>query len=170
MAIYKLNKAGRNAITEKIKRRINAVKQETAARCYQYLLDFGYHAVLDSGPGGKNGPGWSGYYAANWNLGINTPDISVVTPERNFFDEEKGAFLPVLYNKMGDFSVVNKSQFDDTVFVTNSVYYGKWLNDGGFEFLTSVHESHPNRFMELCQAYLEKNISVIIKAVKDQVQ
>jgi hypothetical protein len=163
VATFHLNAAGRKAVMEKLKRRVNAVKQETAFECSEYLLNFGYHAKLESGPDSKNGPGWSFYYAASWNQGLNKVNRSIISPGRKPFDEKGGVFFSVLESKKGDRFIINEAAVEDTIFVTNSVYYGKWLNDGGELPWTFLVYSHPNRFLELCYAHLKSNISIIVK-------
>lgn len=154
----------------KLKRRVNAVKQETAFECSEYLLNFGYHAKLESGPNGTNGPGWSYYYAASWNQGLNEVNRSVIAPGRKPFDEQQGAFLSDLEAKKGDRFIINEASLEDTIFVTNSVYYGKWLNDGGYLTWTATGSAHPNHFLELCHAHLKSNINIIVKNVKKEIQ
>lgn len=161
MATFHLNAAGRKAVIDKLKYRVNAVKKETAKTAWDYLVNFGYHSFRLGGPNARS-VGWSDYYAANWNQGLESPNITVITPERAY-DEEEGAFSDVAWDKAEDYSIINEAMPSDTIFVTNSVWYGKWLNDGGFDTRTFTKESHPNRFMELCHSHLHKNISVIVK-------
>lgn len=171
MATYELSKQGIKALMNKLKRRANAVKQEAAFECSEYLLNFGYHAKFESGPNGTNGPGWSFYYAASWNQGLNDVNRSVISEGRKpFGDEAQGTFLNELQSKKGDRFVINEAALEDTIYVTNSVYYGKWLNDGGEIEWTVLGKSHPNHFLELCYAHLKSNINIIINNVKKEIQ
>ncbi len=156
MATIKLNKKGIQRIERLCRRRVTALQHEFAYQANRYLLNFGYHSFLDSGPNANNGPGWSYYYAANWNVSVNGIDGSVIAPERDPFDEPAGSFSGDLMEKQMDYgiSVISKAEFGETIYVTNSVYYGKWLNEGGTEFLTHNNVSRPNRFIELCEAFL----------------
>lgn len=74
---------------------------------------------------------------------MNGIDGGVLTPERDPFDEPAGSYAGDLMAKQMDYglSVISKAEFGDTIYVTNSVYYGKWLNEGGTEFLTHNTES-----------------------------
>lgn len=170
MAKFKLDKNGIKAVTDKMRRRANAVKQEFAFECSEYLLNFGYH--VDGGSPNDTSPGFTGYYAANWNQGINVVNRDIIggglggddvpfgdsasVSGRSPFDDTAGRFFSVLSQKKGDRYIINEAQITDTIFVTNSVYYGKWLNDGGTLGWTFAGRSQPNRFLELCFAHLNK--------------
>ena len=165
-----LNKHGIALIEEKCRSRVRELQQLIAAEAADYLLNFGYHAFLNSGPGSGNGPGWSWYYAANWNCSVGTVDRSVITPERDPFNEEEKSYEGDLYEKIEDSrgNPFREAKFGDVLYVTNSVYYGKWLNEGGTEFLTHLNESHPNRFIELCEAYLKDKMSELVRTIKER--
>lgn len=171
MATFKLDKKGIAGIASLCRRRALAVKQETAGEAFRYLVNFGYHSFLMSGPNGKNGPGWSYYYAANWNCSLNTVDKSVITPEREP-NEEEGAYQAELGAKQSGegTDAIAEAKFEDVIYVTNSVYYGRWLNDGGSEFRTHNTESHPNRFLELCESHLQGRMIDIVANAKRQVR
>jgi hypothetical protein len=66
--------------------------------------------------------------------------------------------------------VINEAALEDTIYVTNSVYYGKWLNDGGYLWWTHNKYSVPNHFLELCYAHLKSNINIIVNNVKKEIQ
>jgi hypothetical protein len=162
----KLDKSGVVKIRKLCEDRVNAVKEQCAISAMEYLLNFGYHAVAVSGPG--RSPGYSYYYAANWNASVSVIDTSVITPERDPFDEQKGEYVMELTAKQSDLmiSVIQQSDIEKSVFVTNSVYYGKWLNDGGSaEFLTYNNDSAPNRFIELCTAHITTSVNGIVQEV-----
>lgn len=169
MAKYTLDKNGIKALTDKLRRRANAVKQEFAFECSEYLLNFGYH--IDGGGPNDTSPGFTGYYAANWNQSLNVVNRDIIggasgdddipfgdtaTSGRRNFDDVAGRFLSVLSQKKGEMYVINEAHLNDTVFVTNSVAYGKWLNEGGTLDWTFAGKSQPNRFLELCFAHLNK--------------
>lgn len=164
-----LNKKGVAIIEKMCRDRVTGVLQLVATEAADYLLNFGYHAFLNSGPNGGEGPGWSWYYAANWNVAIGSPDNSVITPERDPFAEDEKAYEVDLYEKLDELKEkpFKDAKIDDVLYVTNSVYYGKWLNDGGTEFLTHLNEAKPNRFIELCEAYLKDKMNDFIKEIKE---
>ena len=62
-------------------------------------------------------------------------------------------------------SVINTANFGQSIYVTNSVYYGKWLNDGGYLDPTYTKSSHPNRFIEQCLDHIEQNNGKLEKPV-----
>lgn len=163
-----LGKEGIALIEKKCRDRTRALLQTVASEAADYLLNFGYHAFLESGPG--KAPGWSYYYAANWNCSVGSVDRSIITPERDPFDEDEKAYEGDLYSKIDDLkgNGFKDAKFEDTLYVTNSVYYGKWLNEGGTEFLTHQNESKPNRFIELCEGYLKDKMSEFVRAVKEE--
>lgn len=165
-----LGKKAIGHIEKKCRERVTAMLEEIAKEAAAYLLNFGYHAFLRSGPDSGDGPGWSWYYAANWNVAVGSPDRSVITPERDPFDEEEKAYELELYEKLDALNgrIFEDTKFGDTLFVTNSVYYGKWLNEGGTEFLAHLNEAKPNRFIELCEAHLRNEIPRLIRMVKGE--
>ena len=165
-----LNKKGIELIKKRCETRVAGLLQIMAWEAARYLLDFGYHAFLGSGPNSTNGPGWSYYYAANWNCSVGSIDRSVIMPERDPFDEKSGAYAGDLGTKQDDLrrNPFTDAKVGDVLYVTNSVYYGKWLNEGGTEFLTHQNDSKPNRFMELCEAYLRDKMSDFIRYVKEE--
>lgn len=166
--IYPLNKKGISQIEAMCRKRVLLLQEKLAEAAMDYLLHFGYHSFLGSGPNAKNGPGWSAYYAANWNCSVGSIDRSVITPERDPFNEKAEAYLGDLYEKeeMSE-GFFDKAKFGEQLFVTNSVYYGKWLNDGGVEFLSHNTDSNPNRFVELCNAYLNDKLKDLIREIKE---
>lgn len=166
----KLDKNGIAKIKQLCERRVIAVRQEFALEAMKYLTHFGYHATQDCGPGKLSG--YSFYYAANWNASISVINESVITPERDPFDEKYAAFQSQLESKQNGLmeSVIRQRQDIETrIFVTNSVSYGRWLNDGGVSFLTHVTESQPNRFLELCHDHLTAVTNSIVLKVKREI-
>lgn len=164
-----LNKTGIAAIEKKCRRRAQSLMQVIAESAAGYLMNFGYHSLMLSGPDSRS-PGWSAYYAANWNCSVGSVDRTVIIPARDPFDEEKNAFVGDLYEKIDRLNgrPFRGAKFGDSLYVTNSVYYGKWLNDGGVGFLTHNNESHPNRFIELCTAYLKDETQQMIRMVREE--
>ena len=163
MGKFKLDKAGVGKIRSLLRGQVAKVEKKLAAEAYYFFVNFGYHSVYPSGPfmSPESEQGWSEYYAANWNIGVGTPDFSVIQPPRKI-NEEADKYIGELIEVKDDdryIRVINNANFDDSIYVTNSVYYGKWLNDGGFLAPTFTKYSHPNRFIELCIDHIE-NISV----------
>jgi hypothetical protein len=169
MAVYKLNSAGIKALADKLRRRIVAVRNMTAEEAYAYWVKFGYHAKIESGPFCKNGPGWSFYYAANWNKAVGAPDESVISPERNE-DMPIASYKSSLERKITAPPLKDADNIRHNVFVTNSVWYGRWLNDGGTAVGTFIRRSQPNRFIELCEEHLQNHSGDIIKKVITEVR
>ncbi len=170
MAVYRLDRKGIDAVARKLRRRLVAVRNSTAEAAWRYFVNFGYHAYLESGPDGKNSPGWSFYYAANWNKSVGAPNTSVISGKRSTEDKEFGEYAAELSAKKAAPPLKDAANISDNIYVTNSVHYGKWLNDGGVSDLTFTKKSHPNRFIELCKSYLENNSSAIVKNVIEQVK
>lgn len=167
MAIYKLNSSSIRKIQQKLENRANAVKVGAAKHAEWFLLNFGYHAKLESGPFGVNWFGWSGYYALNWNVSKNQPDFSITIPLRNSLNEKRQRFTSELSAKQNNVDQYFKDiAIDDSIYVLNSVYYGKWLNNGGLLMNTVVMTSHPNRFMELCEAHVKSEMKKIVTKAK----
>lgn len=165
---YSLDKKGIAQIKAMMKKRTLHIVALLATEAFDYLLHFGYHATTGGGPDRRYGPGWSAYYAVNWNCGIGTPNLSVLLPERDVFNEKATAYLADLYEKDGTVNgAFDNATFGKQLFVTNSVYYGQWLNEGGVEFLTHNTESLPNRFIELCNAHLLGKVDELIKEIKE---
>lgn len=185
MVKHNFDKKGIKEVIDKLKRRANAVKQECAFECSEYLLNFGYH--IDGGGPNDPSPGYTGYYAANWNQSLNVVDRTLVgggaggedipfanessSGGRRPFDDIQGRFLTVVNDKKGDRFVINEADLADVIYVSNPVYYGRWLNDGGELQWTFSGKSQPNRFLELCQAHLESKTlhNSIIRKVKKEI-
>ncbi len=163
MATFKLNDKGLKSLQAVMQKRTAEVQRQIALGAYWYLLEFGYHASLASGPYGVNGPGWSDYYAANWNISVGEPIRKVIKPVRSELKAEREQFMAQLSAKR-EISLKNIPP-GIPVFVTNCVYYGKWLNDGGFLANTFKKKSSPNRFMELCLAAAKNNADNVIRNV-----
>lgn len=111
------------------------------------------------------GDGWSLFYAINWRIGIGTPDLTV-GPGRRAFDEKRNRFaqyMPVSFSlatsSLQEFSRAGKL---GRIHLTNSVWYGDWLNRGGYELEgTFLKVSAPNRFIERCDDYLRRRSRMI---------
>lgn len=183
MGTVKLDQAGLKQLRHMMEQRVLLVQMELAREAMYFLLNFGYHALQHNHPGpfkkNESEQGWTEYYAANWNIGIGTPDQSVLSPEREVVeppdqaDKYTGELFTFKQNGYYDgvISTVKKGQ---SIFVTNSVYYGQWLNDGGFLEPTYVgrvlhRESVPNRFIELCRDHLDGQKDRIIKESKEAI-
>lgn len=167
MARHAFNKANVQKLLHKAIRRVHRLQQKTAGDAMDYLVRFGYHAKNESGPDGAGGgAGWSFYYAANWNYGLGSPNTSVITPYRPD-NAEAAAYASELAE--AESRKVPESD-GEAMFVTNSVHYGRWLNDGGENEGTFVGMSQPNRFLELCEEHIRRTVRENLKVVKDEVK
>ena len=162
MGNFKLDKRGVGKIRSMLKHQVAQVQKKLAREAYDYFLDFGYHK--DGGGVEWGGGGWSLYYLSNWNVGINQIDITVTPPVR----------IPSQHNYRGNVDyekakwITDEAEFGDTITVTNSVRYGRVLNDGGFfdEVGEFDHEfCIPNHFIEQCLDHIEQNAENIVKQV-----
>ena len=167
MARYAFNKANIRKLLNKAQQRVRRLQQKTAGNAMDYLVNFGYHAKNESGPNGAGGgAGWSFYYAANWNYGVDSPNTSVITPYRPD-NAEAAAYAADLADAQAQ---KPPEPGGKTMFVTNSVGYGRWLNDGGENEGTFVGMSQPNRFLELCEEHIRRTVRENLKIVKDEVK
>ena len=169
MGRFKLDKVGVGKIRAMLEHQVAQTQKKLAGEAYYFFTNFGYHSVHPSGPFmfPEEEQGWTEYYAANWNIGIEAPDISVIQPPREI-DDYKDRFIDELIAvKTNDryIGVINTAKTGQTIFVTNSVYYGKWLNDGGRRYDTYTIDSHPNRFIEQCIDHIEQNADRIVNQV-----
>ena len=169
MGKFKLDKRGVEKIRAMLQHQVAQVEKKLAGEAFYFFTEFGYHSVNPSGPfmSPEYKQGWSEYYAANWNIGIDSPDISVIYPPREI-DEQPDKYIDDLIAVKTNnhyLSVINTANFGQSIYVTNSVYYGKWLNDGGYLDPTYTKSSHPNRFIEQCLDHIEQNADRIVKQV-----
>jgi hypothetical protein len=163
---YELNKGGIEKLKAMMEKRFCTLKKEASVTAFEFLINFGYHAVFNPQPYDID-KGWTWYYAANWNVGVGSIDRSVIVPKRpvdHKYPEEYRAEWSDNKNKTKDFSALDIGK---TIYVTNSVYYGKWLNDGGFQLRDTFWiVSKPNRFIEQCESHLSKKLPGIIRKAK----
>lgn len=179
-------------LSRTMRRAVVTVQADHAYYATRYLLSFGYHAkgapkpwtmfkaeIKRSGGrtqfandhyGGGIGPadmgdGWSLFYAINWRVGIGSADTTV-GPGTRRYDEKRNRFAQYMsvswslaISKLQDFSAQGKL---GRVHVTNSTWYGDWLNRGGYELDgTFLKVSAPNRFIEKCDDYLTRRSRMI---------
>lgn len=163
---YNLDKSGIKQIEDLIRKRILSVKKETALSAFDFLLNFGYHAVLKPMPYDID-KGWTWYYAANWNIGVGSIDMSVIDPMRPIDHEYPEEYRPEWSDKKNNNGMLSKIDLEKAVYVTNSVYYGPWLNNGNIPSNSTFwRKSKPNRFIEHCESNLRRSIPGIIRKVK----
>lgn len=165
MGKFKLDKNGIKKIQTMLKNQTAKVEKQLAVAAYDYFLNFAYHV---KGAGPKNGGGgYSLYYLANWNCCLNAIDNSVISPPRPVRDATAGQYGNSIARKKA--AVATQSAVcGDSISVTNSVYYGPWLNNGGTLDETHQVESEPNRFIELCVDHVENSVEKIVKQVKKE--
>lgn len=175
MAVIRLNKKNIAKIRRMMEKRISLVKKLMAYQAARYLVEFEYHAKWTPQPWGQNIHGWTDYYAASWNIGIGSENLSFILPPRQWQGkgEPAGAFT-YAWNRTANadygWNTINSAKPGETVFVTNPVYYGSWLNNGGFLHETFLRQSRPNRFIELCRDFIDGRLDNIIKTAKEEVQ
>ena len=163
MGKFKLDEAGIRKIRDMLETQVRNVNRLAATEAYEYLIDFGYHAIWDSGERDDD-PGWSFYTAANWNCSINVADKSYLVPERKITDggEDYGSRESSIdLNKAR--TVFESVKVGDSLFVTNTSPYIKVLNDGGESKDLYLKRSRPNHFMELAEAHIKDVAEEIIK-------
>lgn len=111
------------------------------------------------------GGGWSMFYAVNWRVGAGNADTRVGYGRRRF-DEIPNRFAQYMPMAFG-MAVSEIQNFAShgafgRLHVTNSVWYGDWLNRGGYELDgTFCRVSKPNRFIEQCEGYLLRRTKMI---------
>jgi hypothetical protein len=160
MARFKLDKNGISRLRKHLKSQVVKVEQKMAREAYDYFLNFGYH--VDGGGVEIGGGGYSLYYVANWNCAINERDTSVISPRRSINDAKPNEFEAMIDPDKA-LRVSKDLKCGDSISVTNSVYYGPWLNHGGVLSATYNKISAPNRFLEQCRAHIEANSKYIIR-------
>ena len=170
MGKFRLDDRGIEKIRYLLEHQVMQTEKKLAESAFYFFVNFGYHSVtVNVGPfkTSETEQGWSEYYAANWNVGIDGPNFTVIQPERQI-DEEGDKYIQDLLkvkNTNGYINAIDSANMGQSIFVTNSVYYGKWLNDGGFLEPTYTKESQPNHFLELCDDYVRNNVKKIITVV-----
>ena len=165
MGRFKLTHGGVNRIKQHLKNQVAFAQRELAASAFDYFVNFEYHARLSPKP--MAGPGgWSLFYVANWNAAIGNPDTSIIVPYRRK-DEEPDAYAGNLKDEEYARGKLAELQAGQKCYVTNSVNYGPWLNNGGFLDGTFAQTSRPNRFMELGKAYTMMMVKPVAKYAKD---
>lgn len=163
MGSFKFNKGGIRKIEKMLKHQITAVQKKTAIKAYGYFINFTYKATT-GGTSGAPG-GWTWNYVANWNVSVGSAKNQINTfPDRDSVSDQVGYFADQIDPEKA-ISVTKRVGFERSIFVTNSVEYGKVLNDGG---VYQNHDFAPNRFLEGCLAHLAGNMKNIIHEVQQE--
>lgn len=163
MGKFKLDEAGIRKIRDMLETQVRNVNRLAATEAYEYLIDFGYHAVRPSGEHDDD-PGYSYYTAANWNCSINVADKSYLLPERKITGSgERGASRASNIDLNKARTVFESVKVGDSLFVTNTAPWISILNDGGYSKYLYTKGSHPNHFMELAEAHMKDVAEEIIK-------
>ena len=157
MGKFKLDKSGVEKIRQMLEGQVAEVEKRLACTAYDYFMNFAYK--IDGGGVQDGGGGWTLYYLSNWNVCINGIDFSVFPAER---DAKKGYRENI--NREKAKTVTEGVVCGDTITVTNSVWYGADLNNGGL-YRSDDRNTKPNRFIELCQGHIKDNVNIIIKQV-----
>lgn len=163
MGRIKFNKTGITKIQSLFQYQVLQMQKRCAELSYTYLTQFGYHVERAKEFESKYGGGYSFYYVANWNVGVGCADTSVISPERHVDNDIYGRFSDIIAAKGKDYvqTVTDGILFGSSITVTNSVYYGKWLNYGGYLKETFAKNSTPNYFIEQCYEFVKDNVKVV---------
>lgn len=164
MGKFKLDKAGVNKIRKMLCGQVANVEKKLACEAYDFFLNFGYHK---EGSGIQDGGGgWTFYYLSNWNVTVNGADFSY-TPDTRFSNDDYWNNVDREKAKRNTQDV----QCGDSITVTNGVWYGGILNDGGVFPDGGNPENNmcePNRFMEQCIDHIENiTVKVIEQTAKE---
>ncbi len=162
MGTFKLDRNGINKIRQHLHRQVLTVQKALACEAYDYFLNFEYH--IDGGGVAPGGGGWSLYYLANWKCAVNGIDATVIQPERSIRRASAGAYDYAI-DQLKATRICSDAQYGDSISITNSVYYGDWLNRGGLLPQTHQKTSKPNRFIELCVAHIHDSAKDIVKNI-----
>lgn len=159
MGTFPLNKRNCKRIGKMLEAQMDNAQKRFANEAYFYLTHFKYS--LSGGLDYQSeGGGWSLYFVSNWNVSIGKIDKSVHPAVRVAIP---GLYRKnIKYGKAEETFTLRKNNINDTLYVTNSVYYGKILNNGG-SFPNG--ECYPNRFIELCQAHLINMKDQLLKGI-----
>ena len=163
MGRFKLNKTGIAKVRKMLRHQVAEVQKAFAVNAYTFLVDFDYH--VDGGSQGTGPGGWSFYYVANWNCKVSGIDKSVITPPRAWSEEYQKFAGKVDRQKI--FTVTPNLTCGKRISITNSVWYGPILNDGGSDPRFHAESSRPNRFLEQCLNHLEDMAPTLIKDVEE---
>ena len=162
MGRFKLDRAGVNKIRKMLRHQVTEVQKSFAVEAFSYFMNFGYH--VDGGGPEDGGGGWSLYYLANWNCKVDGIDTSVLSPERYWGARQSEYISRVDPRKI--FSEVSRLSCGKSISVTNSVWYGPILNEGGQHPAFFAGGSLPNRFIEKCHLHLAETAHNLISDVE----
>ena len=168
MGKFRLDSRGIEKIRSMLKNQVKNTEKKLACETYDFFVNFAYKK--DGGGIKAGGDGYTLYYLSNWNVGINGIDTSVTPPYRITVSDGNRNIYPVDREKAN--RITESLTFGDSISVTNSVWYGPILNDGGFFDDVGSNKIDdfciPNRFMEQCIDHIEQNAERIIRQVKKE--
>ena len=174
MGKFKLDHQGVLKIGKMLRKQVANVNRELARETYDFFTNFAYKR---SGGGVvEGGGGYTLYYLANWRVGINGYDTTV-SPEYRLTETPQGEKITYPVDRERAIRETAYVLCDDVISVTNSVDYGKTLNDGGrfqydYEYngkkYNEEEECQPNRFVEKCEAYITQQAKFIIRRVEKE--
>lgn len=148
MGTFPLNKRNCKRIGKMLEAQMDNAQKRFANEAYFFFTHFDYS--LEGGNQNQSqGEGYTLYFVSNWNVSIGKVDESVHPKDRIL--KEELYRKNINYGKADEKFTLRKNNVKDILYVTNSVYYGKTLNNGGY-FENSI--CVPNRFIERCQAHL----------------
>lgn len=153
------DKRGRTFFRKHLERRAARLVAEVAERIYEFQ-------VPSVGPIDFQRPFWSGYFRANWNVSIGSMDNSVFGKRKSWPPPAWHADMIQLdraKNALGGMAS-GKEDFDQSVYVTNPVYYGPMLLHG--TLMRKGGGSIPARdFINLAREMIRENLGDIIHSV-----
>jgi len=163
MGTFPLNPRNIQRIKSMLETQVYNASKRFAKEAYYYFTHFYYNVnggmELDS-----EGGGWTLYYVSNWNISVNGIDTSVFPAEREIIKDKYKSNID--YTKAENFL---RDKTSGMICVTNSVYYGSTLNNGGvLESGITTVTVKPNRFVERCNAHLINNSVLILKGIEKE--
>ena len=170
MGRFRLDARGVAKIRSMLEHQVARTQAKLACETYDFFVNFAYKK--DGGGVKEGGDGYTLYYLANWNVGINEINETVSPPIRIPMDGDGNVNVYSVDREKAKW-LTEAAECGDTISVTNSVDYGPVLNDGGFFNDVYIgggdHKEddfcEPNRFVEQCLDHIEQNANRIIKQV-----
>jgi len=152
-------KRGRTFYKNMLNRRASRVVAAVAQEIYSIQ-------VPSRGPEDSLRPLWSGYFRANWNVNIGTPDDTVFGKRKSWPPRMEYVSQINLDKAAQTLTELDGYGFNlaDSVYVTNPVWYGPLLLHGVFNAQTGALT--PGRdFIALATEHIRENLSSILDGV-----
>lgn len=116
-----------------LKAQVVRVQRQLAANALNYFRNFRYHAWHNGG----YSKGYSYWYATHWRVWHDSPGVDGTANGRSHYNETKFHYgsdfpRPITGDAPLDDVAAGKAVFGHKTYITNSVGYGPWLNNGGW--------------------------------------